>query len=131
MNVIDRIKQRTTPEQKAFVKKNLSIVHQITELIKANDWTQKEFAQKLGKNESEVSKWLTGMHNISLKSIAKMEAVLKADIITTPIEACEKYKSIEYVTFKVHARTNKSPFSFIESDKNNGSFNKTTKSLAS
>lgn len=46
--------------------------------------SQKELAQLLGKNESEISKWLNSSHNMTLKSLAKLEAVLEGDIIAIP-----------------------------------------------
>jgi transcriptional regulator with XRE-family HTH domain len=41
-------------------------------------------AQKLGKTESEVSKWLSGTHNLTLKSIAKIEIALDANLLDVP-----------------------------------------------
>jgi transcriptional regulator with XRE-family HTH domain len=35
----------------------------------------------MGKSESEISKWLTGLHNLELRTIYKIEAVLGEDII--------------------------------------------------
>lgn len=78
---IERIRQRTRPETRIYVRKNLQISERVSELLEEKGWSQKEFARRLGKQESEVSKWLTGLHNLTLKSIAKMEAVLEADLI--------------------------------------------------
>ena len=38
--------------------------------------TQKEFARLLGKRESEISKWMTGRHNFTTQTIARIESVL-------------------------------------------------------
>jgi len=100
--VVERLRARILPENKIFVKKNLEISEQIYSLLKEKNWTQKELASRLGKSESEVSKLLSGLHNLTLKSIAKLEAEFGSDIILTPLEACKKYKSTEYVTFKVY-----------------------------
>jgi len=100
--VVERLRARILPENKIFVKKNLEISEQIYSSLKEKNWTQKELAGRLGKSESEVSKLLSGLHNLTLKSIAKLEAELGSDIIVTPLEACKKYKSTEYVTFKVY-----------------------------
>ena len=35
----------------------------------------------MGENPSEVSKWLCGTHNLTIKSIVKMETALDVDII--------------------------------------------------
>ncbi|MDD6862519.1 MAG: helix-turn-helix transcriptional regulator [Prevotella sp.] len=49
-------------------------------LLKTN-LTQKDFAQKLHKRESEISKWLTGRHNFTMQTIAKIETALGCKLI--------------------------------------------------
>jgi transcriptional regulator with XRE-family HTH domain len=104
--VLDRIRKKILPEQRIFIRKNLSISQQINTLLQQRGWSQKVFAEKLGKEPSEVSKLLSGFHNLTLQSISKMESVVGEDIIITPLEAKEKYKQIKYVTFKVYAKAN-------------------------
>jgi len=105
--VIERIRERTKPENKIYVQKNIAISNQISKYLYSKEWSQKDFASQLGKHESEVSKILSGLHNITLKSIAKMEAVLGEDIIITPIEACKKYTTVKYVLLNEKAKSNK------------------------
>lgn len=100
--VVERLRARILPENRIFVRKNLAISEQVEAMRKQKGWTQKQLAQKLGKTESEVSRLLSGLHNLTLKSIAKLEAEPGSDIIITPLEASRKYKSTEYVTFKVY-----------------------------
>jgi transcriptional regulator with XRE-family HTH domain len=99
--VVERLKAKILPENRIFVRKNLAISEQVEALRKEKGWTQKELAKKLGKTESEVSRLLSGLHNLTLKSIAKLEAELGGDIIITPLEACKKYKSTESASLKV------------------------------
>ena len=99
--VIDRIRARTKPENVQFIQKNLEISHQIAVRLEEKGWSQKELARQLGKQESEVSKILSGRHNITLNTITKIEAIFDEDIIVTPIEACKKYTSTEYITFYI------------------------------
>ena len=106
VDIVDLIRSRIKPEQRIYVSKNLEISEQIIHHLKQKGWSQKEFAEKLGKEPSEISKWLSGLHNLTLQSITKMESVFGEDIITTPLEACEKYKQIQYVVFKVYAKPN-------------------------
>ena len=105
-NVVERLRNRITTENKIFIQKNIAISKQIQCLLEQKGWTQKDLAKKMGKHESEVSKWLSGLHNLTLQSIALIEANLGEDVIMTPVEACTKYKEIKYVTFKVHATSN-------------------------
>jgi len=100
--VVERLKARILPENRIFVRKNLAISEQVAALLKEKNWSQKDLAIRLGKSESEVSKLLSGLHNLTLKSISKLEAELGSDIIVTPLEACKKYKTTEYVAFKVY-----------------------------
>lgn len=105
-SVIQRIREHIKSEDRLFVRKNIDISNQIEAILEEKGWNQKQFAKLLEKKESEVSKWLSGTHNLTLQSISKIEAVLGTDVITTPIEACKKYKSTVFVTLKVNARIN-------------------------
>jgi transcriptional regulator with XRE-family HTH domain len=44
--------------------------------------TQKEFAKLMKKSEAEVSVWLSGQHNFTLRTIAKISAALNTDILS-------------------------------------------------
>jgi len=83
-NVIERIRTRTQPETRIFVRKNLDVAFRVNDLLRQKGWTQKDLAKMMGKTESEVSRWLSGLHNITLKSIVKMEEVLGAEILIVP-----------------------------------------------
>lgn len=98
--------QKGPEDIEIFVDKNLDISQQVFALLEEKGWNQTDLARELGKSNAEVSKWLSGMHNLTLRSIAKLEAVLGSDIIMTPKKAAEKYKRVEYVTFQVNAGKN-------------------------
>ena len=74
-----------------FVSKNLVISNHISHILEQKRWSQNDLAKAMQKEPSEVSKLLSGLHNITLMSIANIEAALREDIITTPMEASEKY----------------------------------------
>ncbi len=75
---------RMPEENKIFVDRSLDIAHHIFELMEQKGLKQKDLAEKLGKSEAEVSKWLAGMHNYTLRSLAKLEAALGSAVICTP-----------------------------------------------
>lgn len=70
-----------SPEYEKFVNRSVEISDRIEEILKRKKISQREFAEKLGKSESEVSKWLCGTHNFTIKSLAKIESVLNEDVI--------------------------------------------------
>lgn len=89
-NIIDNwLQEHSDPAIDKMVEKNLAITEKINYLLKERGINQVEFAKMLGKSPSEVSKWLTGLHNLTLKSITKMEVALEVDLIN--IEPQYKY----------------------------------------
>jgi hypothetical protein len=84
---------KVDPENRQFVEKNLAISYQVRAILDNHPTinTQKALADALGKEPSEISKWLSGLHNIGLENITKMETVLGQDIILTVEQAEERY----------------------------------------
>lgn len=86
-NMISKwLEEHGDPEIEQFVEKNLAIADKVHNALEAKGWSKVEFAKAMGKNPSEVSKWLGGLHNLTLKSIVKMEMVLGIDLILTEPE---------------------------------------------
>ncbi|HTI09700.1 MAG TPA: helix-turn-helix transcriptional regulator [Puia sp.] len=84
--VAKRIQQETPEEVRIFTRQYTDIVLRINQLLKEKGYTQKDLAKKLNKNPSEINKWLKGNHNLTLKTIAKLEAELGEPIIYTSKE---------------------------------------------
>lgn len=99
--VFDRIRNRTKPETHRYVQKNLAVVAEVSRLMKEKGWTQKELAKKMGKTESEVSKWLSGLHNLTLKSIVKLETILEADLLKVPEAPVRAAANVHYVVMTI------------------------------
>lgn len=88
-NVLDKIRKRIPSFKKRMMNISFDIVSQIFEYMKMEDMTQKELAKKMGKKESEISKWLSGGHNFTIETVAKIEEVLKKKILVVPMYALE------------------------------------------
>jgi transcriptional regulator with XRE-family HTH domain len=76
-------RKKIPQETKDFVDHSFAIADRIYEILEAKGMEQKDLANALGKKESEISKWLTGTHNFTLKTIAKIERFLGESIIQT------------------------------------------------
>ena len=72
----------TIPEE-VVIQVNLSfeIADKIAEILKRQNMSQREFAKKIKRSEAEVSRWLSGTHNFTLSTIAKISAVLGEKIL--------------------------------------------------
>lgn len=60
---------------------SFSIADKIDARLKELGMTQKEFAKKVGKTEPEVSRWLGGTHNFTLRTLARISSVLGEELI--------------------------------------------------
>ncbi len=90
-------------DTKIFTHKLADIADRVDALLAQKGWSQKDLAREMGKQESEVSKWLTTPHNLTLKSIAKLEAALGAEIMQV---AGSAQAGKQYVYLTVHAQPN-------------------------
>ena len=65
---------------------NLSfeIADRIDAVLKHKGMSQKDLASKMGKRESEISKWLTGRHNFTTNTLADISLALNEQIISVP-----------------------------------------------
>ena len=65
---------------------NLSfeIADRIDAVLKHKGMSQKDLALKMGKRESEISKWLTGRHNFTINTLADISLALNEHIVSVP-----------------------------------------------
>lgn len=85
--LMDEIRETITPEIKKQMELSVSIANRIYEILEEKGLSQKDFARMMGKTETEVSRWLSGTHNMTVATIAKISSVLGEDIIapTRPV----------------------------------------------
>lgn len=81
--VARRIQEETPEEVRIFVRQYTDIVLRINQILQAKGYTQKDLADRMKKKPSEINKWLKGNHNLTLKTLAKLEAELGEPIIYT------------------------------------------------
>ncbi len=100
--LFDKALQQVPKEVKSFVDNSLDIVNQIHEVLINQGKTQRDLAELLGKKESEISKWMRGTHNFTIKSISNIEGALGEKIITTPSKL-KKSLITKFIPVKVHS----------------------------
>ena len=84
MDAFDRIAARTPVQTRRSVAKMLDVADRIHRILEQKQMSQKDLAMALHKSESEISKWLSGTHNLELKTIIRIEEALGEDILTVP-----------------------------------------------
>ena len=66
---------------KLQIEMSVAIANRIYEILEARGMSQKDLAKKLGKTETEVSRWLSGTHNLTLATICKISTTLGAEVV--------------------------------------------------
>ena len=61
---------------------SFAIAAHISEILERKGWSKTDLAIAMGKKNAEISKWMSGQHNFTIATIAKIEAVLGEDIIS-------------------------------------------------
>lgn len=60
---------------------SMGIAALIRDALDSKNMTQREFAGLMGKDEDEISKWLSGKHDFNISTIARIEAGLGVSLI--------------------------------------------------
>jgi hypothetical protein len=79
-----RIYDETPAEVKIFVRKYGDVVVRVHRLLKEKGCSQNDLGENLEKTPWEVSKWINGDHNFTLRGVAKLEAELGSEILVVP-----------------------------------------------
>lgn len=86
------------------VKGNLDLADEIYLALEEQGKKAADLARLMGKSESEISKWLSGTHNFTYKTIRRIEAVLNVKLIMTRSSKIVAYeKRIDKLTKKIEA----------------------------
>lgn len=103
---LDRLLKNIPKDVEIFVDWYADLVVRINQLLRENDLSKKELAEKLDKSPSEISKWLSGDHNFTLRSLAKLSAELGEPLLEVPKRKSQTNFIIgsnkSYGTFVVH-----------------------------
>ena len=75
-SLLDKIRKVRAKYIDIFIDNSFDLSSRIQYLMDINGFDQKDLAKKLNKNESEISKWMSGSHNYTIKTLAKIEDVL-------------------------------------------------------
>ena len=77
-----QVVDETPAELKTQLRFSDSIAEKLEGLLKKRGMSQRELAKSTGKTEAEVSRWLGGTHNFTLRTLAKISIAIGEDLIT-------------------------------------------------
>lgn len=106
--ILQNILDNTPKDVSIFIDKYTDLVIRINQLLKDKGYNQKTLSEKLGKKPSEIHKWLSGNHNFTLRSIAKLEAELGETLLEVPMKrpTSDSYSHFEKTTYRISVYKN-------------------------
>lgn len=81
MGILEELLNEITPEQQVRSDRKMRMAVLIGDTIKQRGWSKREFALKVGRKPSEVSKWLSGTHNFTIETLIDIERVLMIELL--------------------------------------------------
>ena len=96
-SVLQELLDETPKDLRLMLKMHAQIAMRVQELMEEAGISQKELAEKMDKNPSELNKWLKSGHNMTLRSMAKLQIALEKPLIQVPNERL--FNSSDGVTF--------------------------------
>lgn len=79
--LVEQLIDAVPTEQKKQFEYSNDISDRLDALLKERGISQRGLARMTGKRPSEVTRWLSGQHNFTLATIAKLSVVLDYDFI--------------------------------------------------
>lgn len=71
---------------------SINIANEIYLVLNQQGKSPADLARMLKKSESEISKWLTGLHNFTFKTVRNIESVLNEKIVVTNSSKVQAYE---------------------------------------
>ena len=82
MAILENLLAEITPEEQARTDRKMRIAAIIADALTAKNFGKKQFAEKLGRKPSEVTKWLSGTHNFTIDTLTDIEQVLGIKLLS-------------------------------------------------
>ena len=81
---MNEIRETISPEMKMQMELSVAIANRIYEILEEKGMSQKDFARLMGKTETEISRWLSGTHNMTLATLCKISIALGENLLEVP-----------------------------------------------
>lgn len=90
-----------SPEQQKNIDRKMMLAAKIYDAMKAKGWNQKQFAEAMGKKQSEICRWLSGTHTFNSDTLWAIGDTLNIDLL--PVQEKQKVVEIKYVPVVIAA----------------------------
>jgi transcriptional regulator with XRE-family HTH domain len=77
---LQELLNEVTPLEMEQTKVKMQLAARIEDLMRAKGWNKTQFAEKVGKNPSEITKWLSGTQNFTTDVLTEITFTLGVEL---------------------------------------------------
>lgn len=74
--IVSDLLSEITPVEKMQTSTKMTLAARLDDLITSKGWGKSEFAEKVNKNPSEITKWLSGTQNFTIDTLSEIAVAL-------------------------------------------------------
>jgi ribosome-binding protein aMBF1 (putative translation factor) len=80
-DIIGYLQSKITPESQEESNYRMGLAAKIYHAMRAKGWSQKKFAEEMGKKDSVISRWLSGCHNFEADTLFAIQKKLGINLL--------------------------------------------------
>ena len=93
-SIIEDILNSISPAEERQTDNKMLIAAKISDAMQAKGWKKKDLLEALGrKNQSLITKWLSGTHNFTIDTLSELEVVLEINLLNTNLEETTQHQN--------------------------------------
>lgn len=100
---IKRILDKTPQHVKEYNAFVVDLIDLVEDRLEDLGWSRKELASQLDKRPSEITKWLSGNHNLTLSSLFKLQGALEIPLAKVMLNEYHESKNTISRSVKVYS----------------------------
>jgi len=77
---LQELLDEVTPLEMEQTKNKMQLAARIEDFMRAKGWNKSQFAEKVGKNPSEITKWLSGTQNFTVDVLTEIASTLGVEL---------------------------------------------------
>ena len=101
--LLDSMLDKISPELQKNIDRKMMLAAKIYDAMKAKGWNQKTFSEEMGKQQSEISRWLSGTHTFTSDTLWTIGDKLGIELL--PVDEKQKVVEVKYVPIVIKAVT--------------------------
>lgn len=78
--ILTELLSEISPLEMKKTKEKMMLAARIEDLVNEKGWTKSQFAKKMGKNPSEITKWYSGTQNFTTEILTHISFVLEVNV---------------------------------------------------